>query len=395
MSRRRKILSVSSGRADIGIIAPVWRALAASEVLDLHIVLTGTHARDDAYARSAAPEGATITVTGKDISGTRDLDAQRLLARIESGCAETIVREAPDILLVVGDRIDMYPAVTASIPFNLPIAHIAGGDLSFGALDERLRHAMTKLSHLHFVLNRHSAGRVAAMGEERWRIHVVGAPNLDTLVDVERMTADGFLAEFGLPTLKRLRLVTLHPETNSEAYDAPLDAVLEALDRHGDPTLLTAPNADAGGGDMDARIRAFAAERPWAVYRDTLGSYLYANAMRLATTMIGNSASGVIEAGLFGLQVINVGTRQQGRETGPNVHHCPNDVDAVAALMHRLTEPASDSSSGNLYGDGKAAARIRGFLEQAPDRPTLLYKRFDATEPGGFAEPWNQAPAAA
>lgn len=383
-----RVLSVSSGRADIGIIAPVWRELAASRFLSLSVVLTGAHVSDPEYGLSAVPDGCPVRVIGCDMAGAAALEGARRLNDIERACAEEIARIAPGLVLVVGDRIDMFPAVTATIPFNLPVAHIAGGDLSFGAVDDRLRHAMTKLSHLHFVLNKYSAYRVFQMGEEPSRIHIVGAPNLDTLKTVPTMSSSDFKMEVGLPSLDRLRLVTVHPETNNNNLKAPLEAVLKALDMHKDPVLITAPNADAGSMDMVQDIQAFSSERDWVVYRENLGSRLYANAMRLASTMIGNSSSGIIEAGLFGLSVINVGDRQEGREAGGNVHHCPNDPMAISDLMSRLTNSASGRSDGGLYGDGSASSRIRAIIETLPDPTTLVIKRFASVHTREFVEPW-------
>lgn len=382
------ILSISSNRADIGIIAPVWREIAASANLRLTVFLTGSHVADSDYGRAAVPDGCAVHVGGADIAGQDGLECRNRTGQIESACAELIAAAAPDLLLVVGDRIDMFPAVTASIPFNLPIAHIAGGDLSFGAVDERLRHAMTKLSHLHFVLNRHSAMRVFRMGEELDRIHIVGAPNLDTLKSVPVMTDGDFLTETGLPGLDRLRLVTVHPETNSRTPSAPLDAVLKALDVHKDPVLFTAPNTDPGSAEMLPVIDAFCAERPWVVYRANLGARLYANAMRRASTMIGNSSSGIIEAGLFGLSVINVGNRQEGREAADSVHHCAPDPGRIADLMARLAIRASGRPNGSLYGDGQAARRIRAVMEALPDPSTLVIKRFQTEPVPAFKEPW-------
>lgn len=384
----RRILSVSSNRADVGINAPVWHALSQSQSLSLSVLLTGSHVTDPGYGYAAVPEGCAVSVDGADLAGLDGAQARLRLAEIEAAAGRAIAREEPDVLLVAGDRLDMFPAAVASIPFNLPIAHIAGGDLSFGAVDDRLRHAMTKLSHIHFVLNRHSAARVCRMGEDPVRIHVVGAPNLDTLMREPRLSAAEFLQETGLTTLRRMRLATVHPETNSRTPQAPLDAVLEALDSFCDPVLFTAPNDDPGGLDMARRIEAYAARRPWVVFHPTLGSRLYATAMRLATTMVGNSSSGVIEAGLFGLSVINVGGRQEGRETAPSVRHCQADADQVRTLLGQSTRPATGCPDGSLYGDGQAAARIRTCLETLPDRDYLIFKRFQNGTVPDFIEPW-------
>jgi len=324
----RRLLSVSSGRADVGILTPVWQALAAEPGLD------------------------------------------------------------PDLLMVIGDRLDMIPVAIASLPFNIPIVHLAGGDVSRGAIDDRIRHALTKLSHVHCAINVEAAHRLAAMGEERWRIHVTGATGLDTLAAAPLLSAEDFSAEVGLETTTGLRLVTVHPETNAPSPDAPLGAVLAALDARPAPTLFTAPNADPGGAAMRAEISAFVAERPWAVFRDTLGARLYANALRHATVMVGNSSSGIVEAGLMGLSVIDVGARQAGRACGANVHHCANEARAVTDFLDRLTTPATGRPSHSLYGDGRAAARVVAAIRGLPERARLLDKVFEVTR-APFVAPWE------
>lgn len=387
-----RVLSISSSRADVGILAPVWRLLADSADHELHVLLTGMHAPNDEAARAEVPEGTTVHTGGADISGTGGSPGAAAMASICKEAGRVCAVVEPDLVIIIGDRLDMIPAALATLPFNLPLLHMAGGDLSQGAIDDRIRHALTKLSHLHCVINVKAAERVRGMGEESWRIHVTGATGLDTLAAVPAVPARDFAAEIGLPTTGGLRLVTVHPETNSDAPRAPLDAVLDALDRAPAPTLITAPNADPGGAEMRRRIEDFVAGRDWAVFHDTLGARRYANALRHATVMVGNSSSGLVEAGMFGLNVIDVGRRQDGRERGANVHDCPNEAGAVAELLARLTEPASGRPSHSIYGDGNAAPRIVAVIDEMPDRRRLLDKRFGDDEGESEAEflaPWH------
>lgn len=387
--KSNRILGVSSDRADLGIVLPVWRALAAKPSIDLHVFLTGAHAIAPQNVLSRTPDGVTSHIGGGCIAGSRDHDAQVAMSMIGNDAAGLMDSLKPDLLLVAGDRLDMFPVVAASIPFNIPIAHIAGGDLSFGAIDERLRHATTKLSHIHFVLNEQAAIRVHGMGEESWRIHISGAPNLDTLLEVEEISAALLALELGIQTVTGLRVVTVHPETNSRDCAKPLTAVLEALDRDPAPTVVTAPNSDPGADTMTAQIKAYIKRRPWAVYRENLGARLYANVMRRATVMVGNSSSGIIEAGLFGLPVINVGTRQAGRDVGRNVVHCASDSDEIQRCLRNLPLRIQDSGEASLYGDGRSGGRIADIIGDLPDRARLLYKTFETT-PVTFCAPWRK-----
>lgn len=385
-----KILSVSSNRADVGIVSNVWNLLAQSRLFDLHILLTGTHICDDSYVRQYIPSNAKVYQGGADITGSVGVDLARHLSKIGEKCTEFYSKVSPNLILVVGDRLEMLPAVTSSLPLNIPIGHIAGGDISEGAIDDRVRHAITKLSHVHFVLNKHSARRVSQMGEQLWRINIVGAPNLDALRLAKALPPDLVKNKLGLKSLEKLRLVTIHPETNSLTYDEPLAPILEALDRCANPTIITAPNADPGGIEIAQRLKQFAAKRCWAQYRENLGSELYSNVMRYSSTMVGNSSSGIIEAGLYGLSVINVGNRQSGRDAGHNVFHCASNADEVFKLLSRLEKPATKIASDSLYGDGNAANRIVNVLAELPSLEELLFKRFSKFQNTKFVEPWSQ-----
>ena len=383
-----KILSVSSGRADAGILSPVWQALAAMADIDLHIFLTGMHTQQNPGKTDfTGPENATVHRGGSDLGGGAGSEAGIAMAEISRSMASLCEFVAPDRIILIGDRLDMVPAAMGSLPFNIPLIHIHGGELSLGSIDDRNRHATTKLSHLHCAATVMAATRICQMGEEPWRIRVTGAPGLDTLMAAEQLTEEAFASECGLSSTKGLRLVTVHPETNTAHPAAVLDPVLDALDSQPAPTLFTASNADPGGEAMDRKIRKFAAERDWAVYCNSMGNRLYPNALRLASVVLGNSSSGIIEAALFGLNAINVGTRQEGREKGANVHDCPADAARIGELLHRFKSPATGAPDNSLYGDGQAAPRIADFVRSAPDRDVLLDKKFYCG-PASFYPPW-------
>lgn len=384
-----RILSVSSGRADVGILAPVWRALAARADVDLHVMFTGAHVSDDNAVRAALPPSATGHTEGADIAGGDGPAAAAAMARIADAAGRLGARLQPGRALLMGDRLDMLPAAMGLVPLNVPLVHLHGGELTYGASDERARHAITKLSHLHCASTVEAAGRIARMGEEAWRIRVTGAPGLDSLVEAPTMDRAAFARAIGLESIDGLRLVTVHPETNAADPLAAVDAVLAALEATPGPSLVTAPNADPGGAEARTRIDAFLARHGRAAFRDTLGASLYANALRHAAVMVGNSSSGVIEAGLFGLPVVNVGKRQDGRQRGANVRDCPADAGAVERLLHTVPERMAPSCP---YGDGHAAPRVAEAVTEAHEARRLLYKYF-AADDARFTAPWNGAPA--
>ena len=391
-----RVLSVSTSRADVGILAPVWRALASDPAMELHILLTGAHVNDAALAEGSLPPSAKLHRGGADLAGRAAFEAAAALPEITAAVGRVIDKILPDSVMLIGDRLDMLPAALATLPYNLPIVHLHGGESSEGAIDERIRHAISKLAHLHCTATVEAAQRLSRMGEESWRVHVTGAPGLDGLLDAPQMSAGELAAELGLSAGAGFYLVTVHPETNASEPLRPLEAVLAALDDVARPTVLSAPNADPGGAEMRARIEAFAAARPWALFHDTLGVRLYANAMRFAALMLGNSSSGVVEAGLFGLPVIDVGGRQAGRERGENVRHCGADADTIRGLLAQSGgAPAGPRRARvSLYGDGHAASRIAALVKNLPaGENKLLVKKY--SEHGAeFSAPWAKHAAA-
>ncbi len=370
-----RVLSVSSSRADVGILGPVWAALASHDDVEPHVFLTGMHRAVDAPAVETVPAGVTVHEGGADLGGGTGPDAADAMASITRAAGDIYANVVPDLVLVTGDRLDMLPAAAATLPFNIPLAHLHGGEVTEGAIDDRVRHAITKLAHLHCVSSGRARDRLLALGEEEWRITVTGAPGLDTLKGAPVMSLDELAAALEIPDIAGLRLVTVHPETNAEDPLAPLDALLVALAARPAPTLITAPNSDPGGAEMRRRIEAFVAANDWAHFRDTLGSRLYPNALRQAVLMAGNSSSGIIEAGLFGMPVVNIGDRQKGRERGDNVVDVPNDPEAVVTAIDRFgTEPYFRFPTGTPYGDGAAGPKVAAAITVENDRARLLMK---------------------
>lgn len=371
-----RVLSVSSGRADIGILTPVWSALGEIEDIELHIFLTGMHMAPGPTPE--LPSGVSIHRGGADLGGEGAVESTRAMADILAAAGAVYRDVRPDVVLVTGDRLDMVPAALAAVPFNLPMVHLHGGEVTEGALDDSIRHAITKLCHLHCVATEGARDRLIALGEEPRRITVTGAPGLDTLLVAPEMAWIDFAKAAGLDSAgdhpTDLCLVTVHPETNAHDPLAPLEAVLAALDAWHGLILITGPNSDPGGSALRRRIRNFAETRPRVRFVETLGSGLYANALRHARVMIGNSSSGLIEAGLFGLPVIDVGTRQTGRECGENVHKVPADSEPIVALLENWQKEAPRFPPYTPYGHGHAGPEVVAVIAGALQFDDVLAK---------------------
>jgi UDP-hydrolysing UDP-N-acetyl-D-glucosamine 2-epimerase len=366
-----RLLSISSSRADVGILQPVWRAAAPES--DLHVLLTGMHCAATA-GEIETPKSANFHRGGTGLAGATASEAARAMAAVGTATAACLDTVDPDAVLVVGDRLDMLPAATATVPYNVPLVHLHGGEITEGALDDRVRHAITKLAHLHCVSSEGARRRLIAMGEAEARIHLTGAPGLDTLRAAPEMTAADFADALGMRDIAGLRLVTVHPETNAKQPLAALEAVLAALDAEPLPTLFTAPNSDPGGARVRAQISDFVEQRRWASFTESLGSRLYPNALRHAALMLGNSSSGLIEAGLFGLPVIDVGDRQGGREYGANVTRVANDATSIKAVLAGLGARPERRALVSLYGDGRSGPRVAEAWRAAAEEPGLMRK---------------------
>ena len=371
-------------RSDWGIYQPVLRAIAARSDLSLRIIVSGAHL--------SAEFGLTVSEIEKEfavsdrVPSLLSSDTPGSVARSMGlgviGLAQAFERERPDILLVLGDRFDMFAAALAALPFNIPVAHIHGGELSEGAIDDALRHSMTKLSHLHFVTTETYAGRVKQLGEESWRVVVSGAPALDHLRGMTAMTREVLERRFGAALDPAPLLVTFHPVTlELTEVEAQTQALLGALHDVGLPVLFTLPNADTSGRTIIGEIQRFVAEQrvPSQIVAN-FGTEGYFSLLRLVPAMVGNSSSGLIEAASFGLPVVNVGNRQRGRVRGANVIDVANDRKAIADAIRRAVSPAFRESirdAVNPYDAGRPAGEvIASTLATIPLDRHFIAKRF-------------------
>ncbi|MCS7161311.1 MAG: UDP-N-acetylglucosamine 2-epimerase, partial [Gemmatales bacterium] len=285
-----------------------------------------------------------------------------------------------DILLLLGDRYEMFAAAVAALPYQIPVAHIHGGELTLGAMDDALRHSITKLSHLHFVATQEYGRRVIQLGEEPWRVIVSGAPALDGIAKFQPMPREDFFRVVNLPSSSEFLLVTYHPVTteyNQTEYH--IKELLRALEMVNMPVVFTAPNADTESQVIRRHLLDYCQKHTEARYLAHCGVPLYYNAMHYAAAMVGNSSSGLIEAPSFRLPVINIGTRQAGRVRAANVVDVGYSHQEIVAAIHRVLDPRFRASLRNLtnpYGDGHASQRIASVLSTIPLDGHLLRKGF-------------------
>lgn len=379
----RTVAVVTGARADYGLYLPVLREIERSGGLRLRLLVTGAHLAPEFGLTVRAIEADGFSIDER-VDMLLSSDTPEAVAKSMGlgvlGFAQVYQRCRPDLLLVLGDRYEMYAAVVAALPFRLPVAHIHGGELTEGVIDDAIRHTITKMSHLHFVTTEIYARRVIQMGEEPWRVVVSGAPGLDNLRTERPLERTELQAALGQDLTRPFLLVTFHPPTlegdGTEAHVRELLAALEMVDFD---LLFTYPNADVGGRAIAALLEEFVRRRPRSRIVANLGTRAYLSVMRHARAMVGNSSSGIIEAASLRLPVVNIGSRQRGRVRAANVIDVEVDRREIRTAISRAT--SADFAAGladlvNLYGDGHAAERIVGTLSSIPLDNKLMMKRF-------------------
>ena len=379
----RKICVVTGSRADYGLLYWVMKEIDQHPALALQVAATGMHfsARHGETWRVIEQDGFRIDER-VDTGQVDDslLEVTRAVGRGVIGFAAAFERLDPDMVLILGDRFEIFAAAQAALLESRPLAHIAGGDVTEGALDDALRHAMTKIAHLHFVTNAQAEARVRQLGEDPTRIFNTGSPGIDMIRRARLLTRAELEAALGVKLQARLLLVTFHPATlETERPEVQFGALLAALDeiRSRQPMTLvfTMPNADPGNEAIAALIRAYVASHEHAHAFVSLGQQKYLSLMRAAAAVVGNSSSGLYEAPSFKVPTVNIGERQKGRPQASSVVNCAPRRPEIAAAIRRALE-MDCAGTVNPYGDGDSAKRIVAHLAALPDPRALLQKRF-------------------
>jgi GDP/UDP-N,N'-diacetylbacillosamine 2-epimerase (hydrolysing) len=378
---RRRIAVVTVGRSDYGIYFPVLRPLQNDETVNLQLIVAAAHL-DPKYGNTVKEiesDGfqiaARVPMTRKGDSG------EDVAAAIGAGIGEFVAayhQVQPDIVLLLGDRYEMFAAAIAALPVKLPLAHVHGGELTFGAIDDAIRHSITKLSHIHFVATAEYAHRILQLGEEPWRVHTTGSPVIDSILSMEPIPEAVLEAEIGLD-LSRTLLITYHSPTLEANHIETVANLLGALAASGNNLLFTGANADARSGELMQSIERFVEKSPNARLIPNIGHRKYHSVQKYAAAMVGNSSSGIVEAASYHLPVVNIGTRQAGRLRAANVIDVGNSKPEIAKGIAWATSPEFRESIAKLknpYGDGRAAERIVSLLKSVETGEKLLLKKF-------------------
>ena len=375
MSAVRRIAYLSGTRADFGLMCETLRRIHADPALALSVIATGTHLSAAHGHTVDEIRAAGLTVAAEipvDVLTRTPASMSQAIATCLQHMGTWLEVERPDLLLLLGDRGEMLAGALAALNQGVPTVHSHGGERS-GTVDEPVRHAISKLCNHHLVATEASRERLVRMGEARERIHVVGAPGLDGLTALAAGERADALRALGLPADQAFVLVVFHPvvQQAAQARDQTL-TLLDAVQRLALPVLWLEPNADAGAHGVLQALDEHPLP-PGSRRVAHLDRPLFAQAMRHAALMLGNSSSGIIEAASFGTPVVNVGDRQRLRERNLNTIDVPVDADAMAAALQHALDHGRHPPH-NRYGDGQSAARIVRLLRELPLSPEVLEK---------------------
>jgi UDP-N-acetylglucosamine 2-epimerase (non-hydrolysing)/GDP/UDP-N,N'-diacetylbacillosamine 2-epimerase (hydrolysing) len=369
---KRRIGVVTTSRADYSHLYWPLRELSANPAVDLGVFALGAHLSPrfgstiNEIERDGFPIKARIECL---LSSDTDTGMAKTIGLAILGLADAFTAWRPDLLLIIADRYEMLAPASAALALRIPVAHIEGGEISQGAIDDHVRNALTKLAHIHFTSTETARRRVIAMGEEPWRVHHAGAPSLDHLRRSALLTRSDLESRLALALTPPTLLAAWHPVTVLHDTNAEADAFFSALADTPGQLIFVYPNSDAGGHALIERTRALAVTRPHTHIYVNLDAVTYWSLLGNVSAMVGNSSSGIMEAASFALPTVNIGMRQQGRERARNIIDSPAAPSAIrAAIQHALSPEFRESLRGmtNPYGNGTAAVTIARVLSTVP-----------------------------
>ncbi len=372
---------VTTSRADYSHLYWPLHDLALHEDIEVDLIVMGPHLSPEfgttvhEIERDGFRVGARIECL---LSSDSDVGMAKTIGVATLSLADYLGQTRPDLLLLTADRYEMLAPASVAVALRIPLAHIEGGEVSEGAIDDAVRNALTKLSHIHFTSTQLARARVIAMGEEEWRVHRAGAPSLDHLRRSALLSRDEVEQKLGVKLKPPTVLVTYHPTTLARDTNTEAREFFAALEEIPGQLMFCYPNADAGSRWLIERVKAFTHEYQNSELFVNLDPILYWSLLRCADLVIGNSSSGIMEAASFGIAAVDVGSRQRGRERGRNVLSSDATRDSIREQV-RVAQSAAfrESLAGmeNLYGDGHAAGRIVETLASVPLGEELLVKR--------------------
>ncbi|MFZ5354291.1 MAG: UDP-N-acetylglucosamine 2-epimerase [Bacillota bacterium] len=383
-----KIAIVTGSRADYGLLYPLIIELQKDDIFKVSLIVTGMHlSKEHGYTLdNIKRDGIKIEYTvDLEQQGDSTMDVSRAISKGIEGFSNVFEHNPFDLVLILGDRYELWSVCLAAVLYHIPIAHIHGGEATEGAMDEYIRHSITKLSAIHFPSIKIYGDRIIQMGENPNRVHVVGALGIDNIKNTELMSIYELSEHLNFDfSNNQVALLTYHPVTMEDYAESAkqITEILEAVSKTQLKALVTMPNSDMGGLEIYKKIQTYTTNMPEKfILLKNLGQKAYLSAMKHSKLMIGNSSSGIIESASFKLPVVNIGTRQAGRLKPVNVVDCSCEEESIAeAINYALSDEfySKIQSIENPYGDGNTAKKIVNILRQYAcyDKKELVLKKF-------------------
>lgn len=385
--KRRKICVISTSRADFGLLFGLIKAIQADPALRLQVIVSGMHLSRLFGQTWRDVEAQGIKIDRKiqlRLSGGSSLENLNSISLGMKGFGRALSELRPDIVVLLGDRFELLAPAVSALLLGIPIAHIHGGELTEGAIDDSVRHAITKMASLHFAATEAYRKRILQMGELPERVFNFGAPGLDQIHGAPLMTRRQVEEELGISLQKPVALVTYHPVTRDRgSVEEQVDELIAAVKASGLTAIFTMANADAQGDIINRRLQAACAENPerfkWIVH---LGHRRYLSCLKHLSVMVGNSSSGLTEAPSFRMPVVNIGDRQKGRVRARNIIDVPCRKSAILAGVRRAVSLSFRKSLSRMrnpydrFHDGAASERIKNVLRDVVISPEFIKKQF-------------------
>ncbi len=362
----KKVAVVTATRAEYGILRPLIIRLEAEAGIELQLLVTGTHLSEkygkteDEIVKDGLPIYARIPILEE---GNSAYDVSCTMANAIKGFAEYFAKEHPDLLVVLGDRTEMLGICSAAMNERVPIAHLHGGELTEGAVDDCVRHALTKMSYLHFAASEEYRKRIVQLGENPNRVFNVGALGVENILRTSLLSYEEMCENVGIPKDKKYAVVTFHPVTLEDGNAiGQVDALIEAMRCRDDYFyLITKANADVGGELVNTRFEEHCSSASNAKLVPSLGMQRYLSAVKYSSFVLGNSSSGIIEAPAFGVPTVNIGDRQKGRLMADTIIQCGAKKEEIVAAMDKAV--CADRIVSGLYGDGNTSGKIVSLIK--------------------------------
>lgn len=379
---KKKIMLLTDSRAEYGILKNVLRGIQQSDKLELCIIVTGTQLSErygytiDEVTNDGFQVCDTIPVTSGEVeSGRIPVEMGNLMIRLSS----IMIREKPGILLLLGDRYEMLAAASTAVALHVPIAHISGGESTEGAMDEQIRHAITKMAHIHFPGADIYAENIRKMGEEAWRIFNVGDPGIENIKKTKWIPKVDLEKELKIKINQKTLLITYHPVTlEISSLEEQMNNLIDALCSQRSTMVITYPNSDDGSKMVIRKWKEFAAINSAVRLIPSLGSTKYLSIMKYCGAVVGNSSSAIIEAPFLKVPVVNIGNRQKGRVMADNIICCGYDKQEIDLSIKKALSPEHQEvvrRTKSLYGEGDTSKKIVEVLENIEINEKLIKKK--------------------